>query len=172
MIAFEYSHRRNIRARHNMQQEKMRHDILHQKRGTINRFTVGFAFLGEAFHFPNRHCSWCNICHSTLWHSANRWLYTISTFEMKTKKQTFKEWDNSPVCNSLQTLIVGAHPIELLGYKSLLLRGWNLLSERLKQVPTKVWWNFAGICQAEELCKEKKKKTKMHSFDLTEIYSL
>lgn len=37
---------------------------------------------------------------------------------MKTKKQTLKEWDNSPVCNCLQTLIVGAGPMELLGYKS------------------------------------------------------
>lgn len=99
----------------------------------------------------------------------------------KTDKQTCKEWDNSPVCNTLQALLVGAGPIELLGCKSLLLRGWNLLSQRPKQVHTKVWWHFAGICQAEELCKEKKKKRikpppneqkKMHSFDPTEIYSL
>lgn len=43
--------------------------------------------------------------------------------KIKTDKQTFKEWDNSPLCNTLQTLVVGAGPRELLGCKSLLLRG-------------------------------------------------
>lgn len=40
------------------------YDIPHQKRDKINSFTVGFAIL-EAFNFPNRHCSLCNVCHTS-----------------------------------------------------------------------------------------------------------
>lgn len=42
------------------------YDIPHQKRDTINSFIVAFAIIAEAFHFPKRHCSLCNMCHTSL----------------------------------------------------------------------------------------------------------
>lgn len=99
--------------------------------------------------------------------------YRIRTLQNKNKKsRLLRSGTTHRLATVCRLAIVGAGPIELLGYKSLLLRGWNLLSQRPKQVHWKEWWNFAGICQAQELSKEKKEKKKMHSFDLTKIYSL
>lgn len=107
-----------------MQQEKMRHMTSHTKRET-QLTPLLLALQLEEKHFIFLTGTAAYAIHVTLLYDTVPIVGFIQLvhLKMKTKKQTFKEWDNSPVCNSLQTLIVGAGPIELLGYKSLLLRG-------------------------------------------------
>jgi len=124
MIALENFHIRKITARHSMQQEKMRHMTSHTKRETqLTPLLLALQLQEKHLIFLTETAAYA--IYVTLLYDTVHIVGFIQLLhlKMKTKKQTFKEWDNSPVCNSLQTLIVGAGPIELLGQKSLLLRG-------------------------------------------------
>lgn len=112
------------KARHSMQRGMMRHMTSHTTRETQ------LAPLSWALQLQEKHSVFLTgtaaspIRVTLLYDTVPIVGFTqLVHSKIKTEKQTFKERDNSPVCNTLQTFIVGAGPIELLGCKSVLLRG-------------------------------------------------